>query len=194
MNITQKIQAKRNSLNYRIKMHIQNKIMQIWNNYLKQILAVLLIQIIIISALIIKFELSQTKTVLIVNSQDMAELVQAGSDLDIEITEANVSVQSQDATRDTDSVESLLAHYFPENYEMMLNIAMWESSMNPNAININRNGSIDCGIMQINSIHGYDCEWLKNPKNNIEVARKIYDKQGLQAWASYNYRVANNLI
>ena len=58
--------------------------------------------------------------------------------------------------------------------------------LNPKAINHNRDLSTDHGIFQINSIHlkgkakGKD---LNNYKDNIDVAKKIYDDRGWSAWA-----------
>ena len=85
------------------------------------------------------------------------------------------------------SIEDKIRKTFPENPEVMLAIAKAESKLNPHAINrANRNGSFDVGLFQINSIHGYDEEFLKNEDNNLKVARKIYDTQGITAWSAYN--------
>lgn len=60
-----------------------------------------------------------------------------------------------------------------------------------NAINHNRNGSTDHGIFQINSIHlkgkakGKD---LNNYRDNIDVAKKIFDDRGWTAWTC-SYKV-----
>ena len=44
----------------------------------------------------------------------------------------------------------------------------------------------DFGLMQINSVHQYDMQRLINdPDYNMECARKIFDKQGWDAWATY---------
>lgn len=84
------------------------------------------------------------------------------------------------------SIEEKIRITFPEEPDIMLAIAKAESKLNPHALNrANRNGSVDIGIFQINSIHGYDEEYLKNEDNNLIIARKIYDKQGLNAWSAY---------
>ena len=85
-----------------------------------------------------------------------------------------------------DGLAILIAEAFPENPEIMIAIAKAESGMNPKAVNHNRNGSIDTGLFQVNSVHGYDGLSLFDPEKNIEAAREIYDKQGIQAWASFN--------
>ena len=85
------------------------------------------------------------------------------------------------------SIEEKIRKTFPEEPEIMLAIAKAESKLNPHAINrANRNGSVDTGLFQINSIHGYSEEFLKNEDNNLKVAREIYDRQGITAWSAYN--------
>lgn len=91
------------------------------------------------------------------------------------------------------SIEDLIREAFPECPDTMLAIAKAESRLKSDAVNVNRNGTKDCGIFQINEVHGYDCEWLKNVDNNLKVAREVYLKQGLKAWVTYNYAVAHNL-
>lgn len=65
----------------------------------------------------------------------------------------------------------------------MIAISKAESGMRPDAIGHNRNGSIDVGLFQINSIHGEDN--LTDVDKNLKVARRIYDTQGLNAWVAY---------
>jgi hypothetical protein len=90
-------------------------------------------------------------------------------------------------------IESLIRQTFPEYPDTMVQIARAESHFKNEAVNINRNGSKDCGIFQVNSVHGYDCDWLKNPENNLKAAREVFDKQGLTAWSTYNFAVENGL-
>lgn len=67
-----------------------------------------------------------------------------------------------------------------------------ESGCNPSADNtgLNRDGSNDKGLMQVNSIHVRsglisDSERL-DPHKNIGAAYKIYLGQGWRAWSAYN--------
>lgn len=71
-------------------------------------------------------------------------------------------------------------------------IARVESRLNPQAINRNRNGTIDRGIMQINSSwdsylrkHGIDPKWVWEPCYNIKlgamILRYCIDRFG-QSW------------
>lgn len=58
-----------------------------------------------------------------------------------------------------------------------------------NATNQNRNGTIDKGVTQINSIHLSGKEFKScihahdDYKSNIDCAKEIYDKYGWSAWA-----------
>lgn len=89
-------------------------------------------------------------------------------------------------------IEEKIRKVFPEDYEIMLAIAKAESSMNPEAVHVNTNGTIDCGLLQINSVHGYECEWLKDPDNNLKAGREVYEKQGLTAWTTYQNIARSN--
>ncbi len=67
--------------------------------------------------------------------------------------------------------------------KLLYAIAVTESSLNPNAINYNTNGSIDYGLMQINSCHlptlskfGIDKNSLFQPQTNITVGAWILSK------------------
>lgn len=86
----------------------------------------------------------------------------------------------------TETIEEKIAKAFPEAPEIMIAVAKAESGMNPKAMHTNNNGSIDIGLFQVNSIHGYDQLELTKVEKNIEVARKVYDKQGLSAWSVIN--------
>jgi hypothetical protein len=111
--------------------------------------------------------------------------VKAGVHQAIEKSEPKNSIESETPMPSSSQISLLIEKAFPEDPETMLAIAKAESRLNPNATNINKNGSKDCGLFQINSVHGYDCEWLKDPKNNIKAAREVYEKQGLVAWVAY---------
>lgn len=67
-----------------------------------------------------------------------------------------------------------------------------ESNFNSKAVNKihNRNGTVDYGLFQINSVHlpslkmsGTD---LLDPMKNIKAAVYVYNKQGLTAWSTYD--------
>ncbi len=56
-------------------------------------------------------------------------------------------------------------------------------SLDPSLVHKNSNGTVDVGLFQINSIHGYSEEYLKNIDNNIRVAYRIFKMGGWSQWA-----------
>lgn len=67
---------------------------------------------------------------------------------------------------------------------VMAAIALAESSGNPNARNVDSNGTVDRGLWQINSSN-FDSDSLFNPQTNAKWAVKVYNRQGLNAWTTY---------
>ena len=59
------------------------------------------------------------------------------------------------------------------------------STLNPEAINWNTNGTFDFGVWQINAVHGYTREQLKDPRFNTKVAYKLFKAAGysFSPWA-----------
>lgn len=117
-----------------------------------------------------------------------AGVVKPNEEAATEVTPANGETTEIDTPRESRTVPEMICDTFPEDCDRMLAIAKAENrtlAAAP-APNKNNDGTIDCGLMQINSIHGFDCEWLENIENNLGVARKIYDTQGITAWSTYN--------
>ena len=81
-----------------------------------------------------------------------------------------------------------LVEQYPWSSKIMLAIMRAESGCNPNSDNtgLNRDGSNDKGLFQINSIHGFSDAERLDPIRNIEIAFKIWRNQGYRAWAAYN--------
>ena len=77
-------------------------------------------------------------------------------------------------------------------------ICMAESRGNPNANNAgtNSDGSVDRGLMQVNSIHadmvGGDLDKLYDPKTNLDVAYSL-SKQGTD-WTPWSAYLNNNYL
>lgn len=84
------------------------------------------------------------------------------------------------------SIEEKIAIVFPENPKLMVAVAKAESGLNPLTVHKNTNGSRDIGIMQINSVHGEDDLEMMDVDKNLAVARKVYEKQGITAWAAFS--------
>lgn len=81
------------------------------------------------------------------------------------------------------TIEEKIRAKFPEDPDYAVKIAKCESSMNPKAINTkNRNGSVDYGLFQINSVHGYTANYLLDADNNLRIARELFDRQGWRPW------------
>ncbi len=77
---------------------------------------------------------------------------------------------------------------FPESVHVtMVAIAKAESGFRTEAIGgPNRNGTYDRGLFQINDVHKLDRNRLVNDATyNTQMAKRIYDSQGLRAWATY---------
>ena len=70
----------------------------------------------------------------------------------------------------------------------ILAIMQAESGCNPTADNsgLNQNGTVDIGLLQINSIHGFSKAELTNPARNIAIAHQIWQKQDYKAWSAFN--------
>ena len=69
---------------------------------------------------------------------------------------------------------------------VMAAIAMAESHGNPQAHHVDSNGSVDYGLWQINSVHGYTPDYLYNPQNNAHAAVAVFNGSGPHAWSTYN--------
>lgn len=87
---------------------------------------------------------------------------------------------------------ALQAGFTPDQVPTVVQIASAESSFRPSAINHNSNGSTDYGLMQINSVHGFDPKRLQSdPLYNMEAAKQVFDSQGWHAWTTYGGQAFN---
>lgn len=94
------------------------------------------------------------------------------------------------------SSEQLIRKEFGDKADIALAIAKAESGLNPEAvgdmhITFEKDGKLmgmSCGIFQVRILEGRpDCETLKNPKENVEYAKRIYEARGdFTAWSTYN--------
>lgn len=82
-----------------------------------------------------------------------------------------------------------IVRVFGEDAPNAFNVLYCENrTLNPEAVNWNSNGTWDAGIFQVNQIHGYTMEQMKDYKQNIKAAKKIFDGRGWTAW-SCSHRV-----
>ena len=67
-------------------------------------------------------------------------------------------------------------------------VCLAESNGNVNSYNVNTNGTVDKGLMQINSCHAdlIGDKDLYDPKVNMDIAYQIYRGSGWRAWSAYN--------
>lgn len=94
------------------------------------------------------------------------------------------------------SPEQLIRKEFGDKADIALAIAKAESGLNPEAvgdmhITFEKDGKLmgmSCGLFQVRILEGRpDCETLKNPKENVEYAKRIYEARGdFTAWSTYN--------
>ncbi len=75
---------------------------------------------------------------------------------------------------------------FGSEFKIALAIARAESGLNPAAVNVNRNGSRDIGIFQINDAHGWSAEERFDWRKNIWMAKELRDRNGWTEWAVFN--------
>ena len=63
-----------------------------------------------------------------------------------------------------------------------------ESRGNPAAVNLNKNGTKDWGILQINDVHKPKMKELglniENPDHSLEYGLTLYEEQGVKPWLS----------
>jgi len=105
------------------------------------------------------------------------------------------SVMEEQDLSDTTSPVSLIEKYFGKDAEIAIAVAKAESNLNPLALNTkNRNGSTDCGIFQINSIHKPTKIQCEDAEENIKLAHQIFLKSGFRAWSAYNNGAYNKFL
>jgi hypothetical protein len=88
---------------------------------------------------------------------------------------------------------------FPaEVLNRMVCTAWYESRWHTGSYNHNRNGSVDFGLLQINSVHWRGCgvtrTTLADPVVNATCGYKVFRSQGLRAWYAYrsHKRICDN--
>ena len=101
----------------------------------------------------------------------------------VETVEAITNIQPQGFLTQEEQIAQYICSK-PWDCQKALKVARCESNLNPNAIHVNTNGTVDRGIFQINSVH----KDLKNVdafdwKKNIDYAvQRIYTFSGWTPW------------
>lgn len=83
------------------------------------------------------------------------------------------------------SIEEKITEAFGEEASIALAVAKAESRLNPNAVNINKSGSRDIGIFQLNDCHGWSEEQRFDEDTNIRLAKQLKDKSGWKNWSVF---------
>lgn len=97
------------------------------------------------------------------------------------------------------TLDDLFTEYFGDNANTMKAICAAESGLTADAISKpNRNGTLDYGLCQVNSIHLWrvagDYTRLLDAETNIRISKDIYDDRlswdddGFKAWTTYNHK------
>lgn len=86
----------------------------------------------------------------------------------------------------TKKLSELIGKYTDWNVGVMTAIALAESRGKVDAKHTNSDGSIDYGLLQVNSVHGYDPNCLLQAECNIDKAHEVWLKQGYGAWTTFN--------
>jgi len=80
---------------------------------------------------------------------------------------------------ETDIEKQIYDKWGIEHFRTAIAVAKAESGLNCNAINVNKNGSVDFSVFQVNSLwlKKYPLADLADCKKNIEIAYEIWDSQ-----------------
>ncbi|MCB0385041.1 MAG: transglycosylase SLT domain-containing protein [Bdellovibrionales bacterium] len=84
-----------------------------------------------------------------------------------------------------------MREHFPEDAPTAIAIAQCESGLKPEAYNPkNYDGSVDRGLLQLNSTHDARMKSLGldpwDPEDNVKFARILYDESGFRPWVCFN--------
>lgn len=149
-----------------------------------------ILTLLILMALVIGFgRLSKLLEIKTVEAQELPVLKQQFEEVKQEKEELEVEVSSDLKEKIIKEIKLVFKDKAPEAIKI---ISCENNPDKPNydpyRININKNASsLDYGIFQINSLweRVYGSEFKKNWKENIKVARKIFDRSGSwQHWYS----------
>lgn len=100
-------------------------------------------------------------------------------------TDSLALVATPSAKTTKQEVMEYILEVFEDDADRAIWVAKCESGLRTNAINDkNKNGTVDHGVFQINSVHTkrFGSEFKTDWKANVRVARAIQKEQGFKPW------------
>ena len=78
-------------------------------------------------------------------------------------------------------VQAIYKEFWPDR--RIVTLVQCESGFNPVAVGYDAShNQYNYGLFQVSQYHGYNFDYLKNPYNNIKVAKTLYDSSGWGNW------------
>ena len=106
------------------------------------------------------------------------------------VWEKRVILIGTEITWTPERIEEEIRTVFWEEPDLAVAIAKCESQLNPNAINTaNKNGTVDRGLMQLNSVHDLSGIDVWDVQDNLAFARKLYNSEGFIPWVCFTKKL-----
>lgn len=108
-----------------------------------------------------------------------------------EMQNETAEVNSYPEGVDTDIEKYICDKWGIADCKMALAIAKAESGIRCDAIGINKNGTADIGVFQLNTVHmNKGGDWtlanMADCYKNVDLAYELYEQQGYKPWVVYN--------
>lgn len=116
-------------------------------------------------------------------AQDLTQKVDQVKAEANKVKEENITLKDKVQVPTKDMIVNEIKKVFGKHADEALKVAKCESGI-ADKTNINKNGTFDSNIFQINSIHvkRFGTGFIKDWKENINVAYKLFDEQNWNPW------------
>lgn len=137
----------------------------------KEMLVIVTVMLITLSANVIWTNLNSlaNRSFSIINDQVVPTQVEAAKSVEsirtVVVAESTATSPVETPEQEIRRIASEMNFKWPD---YLVRLAKCESSLNPQAININRNGTADKGIFQINDVHGLSDEFRYDIRKSTE--------------------------
>lgn len=105
-------------------------------------------------------------------------------------TLVTVSLPTAEAASPLTPIQQYICDTFGSDCRVALAVQHAENgTMQCDRFGINKNGTIDVGLFQINSVHlkkGYTLSDLADCRKNVDIAFELFKAQGWTPWVAYN--------